>query len=224
MIGFVVAMEKEAKLFIENAQEVKSVLIAGKQSYIGKFKNKEFALIISGIGKVNAGFCTQILIDKYSPNYIVNFGVAGGKEGSDLFAGDVVLIDKVCQYDFDLSEIDEVNIGYMQDYNTTFYKTNYTAYSGNNFKICSCATGDRFTRKSYFLNVIKQLNAQVVDMESGAIAQVATANNIPFLCLKLISDVDGKEGSIFKQYQSNVKTVCDKIPNAIEELLNYLNM
>ena len=222
MIGFVVAMEKEAKLFLDRLDGFNTQNIAGKNIYLGKFLGKEIVLIIAGIGKVNASFSAQIIIDKFSPELIINFGVAGGKSNSGLKAGDIAIIDKVCQYDFDLSEIDNVNIWYMQDYNTTYYKTNIDLYNGNAFKVCSCATGDRFTRQKYFLDIIHNLSAKVVDMESGAIAQVCTANNILFLAIKLISDVDDSDESIFEQYQSNVKSVCEKLPNAIEEIVKNL--
>ena len=224
MIGFVVAMEKEAKLFLNRLDFFEEQTIAGKKIYVGRFLNQEIVLIISGIGKVNASFSTQILIDKFLPRLIINFGVAGGKANSNLNAGDVVLLNKICQYDFDLSEIDNVSVGYMQDYDTVFYKTDYKMYKGNAFKICSCATGDRFTKNEYFLKIIKDLSANVVDMETGAIVQVCTANKIKFLSLKLISDVDGSDKSIFKQYAENVKSICDKIPDAIEELILNLNL
>ena len=146
----------------------------------------------------------------------------GGKEGNGLQAGDVVLLDKVCQYDFDLSEIDSVSIGYMQDYDTIYYPTAYDTYTGGAFKVASGATGDRFTRQDYFLDIIKGLHAQVVDMESGAIAQVCHAHSMPYYSVKLISDVDGIEGSIFEQYATKVESVCSKIPNAIYELMSHI--
>ncbi len=222
MIGFVVAMEKEARLFLEKTTETKEKLIAGKRVFSGKYLDTDFTLIISGIGKVNAALATQVLIDKFTPDYIINFGVAGGKENSGLQAGDIVLLDKICQYDFDLSEIDNVNIGYMQDYDTTYYTTAYKRYIGNNFVIKSGASGDRFTRQRFWLDIIKELKAGVVDMESGAIAQVCSANQVEFFSLKLISDTDGKEESIFEQYANNVTTICNKIPDAIRELVNNI--
>jgi len=224
MLGFVVAMEKEARLLIDRLDDFKEKSIAGKKLFVGRFLSNEVVLIISGIGKVNASLSAQIIIDKFAPEVIINFGLAGGKEGSGLAAGDIVLLDKICQYDFDLSEIDNVSVGYMQDYDTIYFKTDYELYNGKNFKICSGATGDRFTKKKYFLDIIKDLSAGVVDMESGAISQVCFANKIPFIPLKLISDVDNSNDSIFEQYVSNVKTICDKIPNAIEELVANLKM
>lgn len=219
MIGFVVAMEKEAKLFLETVEVVENKTIAGKKVYIGKCYDRDFALIIAGIGKVNSAMSIQVLIDNFDIERVINFGVAGGKENSGLKAGDVVLLDKVCQYDFDLSEIDDVKIGYMQDYDTIYYDTDYLSYFGNQFKVCTGASGDRFTSKEYFLSIIKNLNAKVVDMEFGAIAQVCTSNGVPVISLKLISDVDGESGSIFSQYQQNVYEITSKIPNAIKELI-----
>ena len=223
MIGFIVAMEKESKLFLENAIITEESSIAGKRIVLGKYLDKDFVIAIAGIGKVNAALATQLVIDKFAPEYIINFGVAGGKENSGLSAGDTVLLDKICQYDFDLSEIDNVNIGYMQDYDTTYYPTAYSRYKGNKLMIKTGATGDRFTRQKYWLDIIKSLKAEVVDMESGAIAQVCTANQTPFYSLKLISDVDGKDESIFSQYANNVATICNKIPDAIKDLIENID-
>lgn len=222
MIGFVVAMEKEIGSFIERSTVIEKVIIAGKNIIKGNFNGKEFVLVVSGIGKVNASMSAQLLLDNFDIDLIVNFGVAGGKENSGLRAGDIVLLDKVCQYDFDLSEIDDVSVGYMQDYDTIYYKTAFERYKGSSFKIATGATGDRFTKKKEYLNIIKILNAQVVDMECGAIAQVCTANNVDFYSLKLISDVDGTDETIFVQFINNVKEVCEKIPNAVAELLDNI--
>ena len=223
MIGFVVAMEKEGKLFLNSTQINNSYEYAGKKIFLGTLADgREFALILSGIGKVNAGISTQILIDKYQPEFIINFGVAGGKENSGLSAGDNVIISEVCQYDFDLSEIDNVNIGYMQDYDLTYYPTAYKRYVGNSLKVRKGASADRFTNKYEHLQTIKSLGAEVVDMECGAIAQTAYTNKTPLFILKLISDVDGSNDSIFAQYTNNVSTICNKIPMMIEELLNNI--
>ena len=58
---------------------------------------------------------TQAIIDKYSPSTIINFGSAGGFDGKTQ-ALEYYNVDKCCQYDFDLSELDPVPIGYIQDY------------------------------------------------------------------------------------------------------------
>lgn len=221
-IGFVVAMEKEANLLLKIADIEKNYSYAGKNIFVGKVFNKEFVLIIAGIGKVNASLGTQILIDKYDIDCIINFGLAGGKENSNLNAGDVVQVNSSCQYDFDLSELDDVKIGYMQDYNLIFYPLNICEKLKDQFPPVVCATADRFTSKQYFLNIVKTLNAQITDMEVGAIAQTCFANQKPLYALKLISDVDGKTDSIYAQYANNAQSICSKLPTAIALLLKNL--
>ena len=223
MIGFVVAMEKEAKLFLEVAKINNEITIAGKKVFTGEFYSQEFVLIIGGIGKVNAGMSTQILIDKFGVDKIINFGTAGGKDPMNQHVGDVALIDKACQFDFDLSEIDDVNVGYMQDFDLTYFETNYKNYKGNKFVISTLATGDRFTFKDWVLKDQRDLGATVIDMEGGAIAQVAYANGVEFYLIKVLTDVEGSgEESIFKQYYNNVKEVSDLIPNAVKELIKNI--
>ena len=224
MIGYIVAMQKEAKELLKIMDIQKEQVIAGKKFYIGELFGKPSIICVSGIGKVNAALTTQLLIDKFAPKVVVNFGVAGGKENSGLNMGDFVLLNKICQYDFDLSEIDDVSIGYMQDYDTIYYDTACNLYKGKNFALCLGASGDRFTNNPYFLNIIKDLGAHVVDMESGAIAQVCKTNNIHLLAVKLISDVDGKEGSIFDQYEGNVVALSAKFPLVLEELVNNIDI
>ncbi len=233
MIGFVIAMEKECNAFLNKLKTTKEYDFAGKKFVKSELGSSEIIVGIAGIGKVNSAMTTQLMIDKFAPELIINFGFAGGKEGSGLKAGDIVLLDKVCQYDFDLSEVDDVNIGYMQDYDTTYYNTDYSLYNGNAFKIRTGATGDRFTSQKYFLDIIRQLNAQVVDMEACAIAQVVDmeacaiaqvcqANDIPVISIKLISDVDGMDVNIFEQYKGNSNAINDKFVLAITDLMDNI--
>ena len=221
LIGFVVAMEKEAQHLLNEAYITNEQTIAGKKLFSGTIWDYKFVLILSGIGKVNAGIATQILIDKSNPNNIINFGVAGGKENSGLNAGDIVQVKSACQYDFDLSEIDNVHIGYMQDYDLTYFPVNICEKLP--YKSVKCATGDRFTSKKVYLDIIKNLGSEIVDMECCAIAQACYANNTPLNIVKLISDVDGVSESIYQQYSNNVAAICKKIPNAIKDILDNLN-
>lgn len=216
MIGFVVAMQKEASLLLDTAEIKKEYTIAGKTIYEGTVWGKDFALILAGIGKVNAAMSTQILIDKYTHlKQLINFGLAGGKNGSGLHAGDIVCVKECCQYDFDLSELDPVNIGYMQDYNLTYYPLETTSL----FPAVRCATADRFTSKKLYLDIISDLKGDISDMECGAIAQVCLANKMPLISIKLISDVDGDSSSIFEQYCNNASDVCSKIPDALKQII-----
>ena len=82
MIGIVVALKKEAEKFLLTADNVKQIKLADKDAFLGKVDDIEFILIISGIGKVSSALSTQLLIDKYSPTSILNFGTTGGMNQS----------------------------------------------------------------------------------------------------------------------------------------------
>ena len=215
LIGFVVAMEKEARLLLDKAEVIKEHLIGKKHIFEGEIWGTSFVLIISGIGKVNAAMSTQILIDHYPIKKVLNWGLAGGKAGSGLKAGDIVEVEKCCQYDFDLSELDDVDIGYMQDYDLVYYPLT----TSHKFKAVTCASGDRFTSKPMFLKIINDLGSQITDMECGAIAQVCYSNDIPLQSIKLISDVDCEKASIFEQYSNNAESICNKLPDAIKMII-----
>ena len=73
---------------------------AGLTFYSGTLGAHRVVLVQSGIGKVNAARCTQLLIDKYTPDYIVNTGIAGGI-GEGLAVADVVIGTELVQHDFD---------------------------------------------------------------------------------------------------------------------------
>ena len=67
------------------------------------------------------------------------------------------------------------------------------------------------------------MGAEISDMELGAIAQVCVANNVKLISLKLISDVEGKEGSIFEQYYGNLNYV-QKLAQEVEKLIKNLKI
>ena len=120
MIGIVVALKKEAENFLLGIKDVKEIKLADKPTYLGKVDDVDFALIISGIGKVSAALSTQLLIDKYNPSAILNFGTTGGMNNS-VKVLEYYLVDKCCQYDFDLTELEDVPLGYIQEYDTVFF-------------------------------------------------------------------------------------------------------
>ena len=79
----------------------KKIIIVWKL-FLGKINNKEIVLVQCGIGKVNAARTTQILIDKFDIDYIINVGVAGGLN-DNLEIGDIVIGRKLVQHDFDIT-------------------------------------------------------------------------------------------------------------------------
>lgn len=77
-IGIIFAMYEELEEMLKLVKLNKINKIYDLDFYECTINDKECILVESGVGKVNASRSTQVLIDNYSPNYILNVGVAGG--------------------------------------------------------------------------------------------------------------------------------------------------
>ena len=220
MIGIIVALKSEANALINEIEQLKEFKIADKPAYSGKIENKDVVLIISGIGKVSAGLSTQLLIDKYSPEYILNFGTCGGMNNSVKILS-YYAVEKCCQFDFDLRELDGVPLGYIQEYDRAFFDTHTNGLDFLDKSVL--ATADRFTNDVNDINAINQIGASLRDMEGGAIAQVCTSNNVPAVMIKGISDVTGS-GTAQEQFFKNLKTVGQGFPAVIKKVIKSVKL
>lgn len=216
MIGIIVALESEAKYVLEQIDNLSEFKLIDKKAYKGNISGKEIVLVISGIGKVNASFTTQAIISAFNPSYILNFGTAGGtNDNAKLF--NYYLVDKCCQFDFDLSAIDPVPVGYIQDYDTTLF-SNYTKEI-NDIDLINLASADRFSFDPKDIDTINSATCSLRDMEGGAISQVCTANRVPLVMIKGVTDVYGHETG---EFYKNLCKVCEGFPAVVKKAIEQL--
>lgn len=197
MIGIIGAMEEEV-LQIKNMMEVERIeKKANMEFFKGRFLNKDIVVVRSGIGKVNAAICTQILIDDFNVNIVINTGVAG-RVNEKLNPGDVVISKDLVQHDVDGTCIDYKpgQIPRMDDYyfkadtklidtalKATKDITEFDVYIGR------IATGDQVIADSKKLKWLKEtFDALAVEMEGAAIAHACYINSVPFVVIRSISD------------------------------------
>ena len=76
-IGIIGAMEVEVASLKERMQNVEITHKASMEFYAGVLEGKKVVVVRSGIGKVNAAVCTQILIDDFHAEVVINTGIAG---------------------------------------------------------------------------------------------------------------------------------------------------
>lgn len=215
-IAIIVALEKEAKNFIEKNNLTRTASVASKKVYTGVIGGHNVVLAVSGIGKVSAALCSQAIIDKYSPNVLINFGTVGGF-GDKVSAKNYYAVDKCCQYDFDVSDLDDVPVGYIQDYDTVFFDVKTCDFLEKR----SLATSDKFTCKEKDVKTVNNLGCSLCDMEGAAIAQVCASNAVPLYIVKGVTDVFGS-GTNAEQFCENLKAVSDGFPDVIIKLLKTL--
>ena len=223
MIGIIVALYSETEKLLGLVNELKPIKLADKPAYSCKICGKDAIIAISGIGKVSAALTTQLIIDKFSPDFILNFGTCGGVSDSVKILN-YYAIEKCCQYDFDLTDLEDVPLGYIQEYKTVFFNA---CTDGLNLEKSALASADRFTNRQKDDDNIINMGCSLCDMEGGAIAQVCTSNNTPLYIIKGITDVHGS-GTAPQQFFENLKQVGVGFPkvviNSIEEICKARNI
>jgi len=157
----------------------------------GQIGKNEIVLHQSGIGKVNAAIKAAELIDKYPLDCLINTGVAGGLS-HELHSMDTVAATQVVYHDVWCGEGNEY--GQVQGFPARFEAAPMLLDAAKrlpNIKTGLVTSGDYFisTKQQGDAILAHFPEALAVDMESGAIAQVCCAHGIPFLSLRIISDV-----------------------------------
>ena len=148
---------------------------------------------VGGVGKVNAAMSTQLFIDRYHPDWIVNAGAAGSF--LDLPIGTIVLADSFVQHDVDTTAMGDP-IGMVSTVDRVEFPTSEPERlsallhaQGVEHRVGRVATGEVFMTKGDRADwVAKTFSPALCEMEGGAIAQVCWRNGVKFTALKTVSD------------------------------------
>lgn len=228
MIGIIGAMPVEIESLL-NKMKNKSEFIKSNIKYIkGKIENKECVVAQSGPGKVNAAICAQTMILEFSPDYIINTGVAGSMT-NNLHISDIAIAINVAQHDIDTSAIGDP-IGLIPGINIrkipcSKYLINLAINSLNKMNLRyskgTILTGDQFInnmdRKKYLKEVFDGI---ACEMEGGSIGQVCYINDVKFIVIRSISDGANQDSAC--DYEKFVKISaeksCELVLNLIKEI------
>lgn len=211
MIGIIAAESKEMNEIKKLMKNIEEKDLLNLQFFTGKIEEAECVLVECGEGKVNAARTTQVMIDNFKIDKLVNVGSAGAIN-EDLNVKDVVIADKLVQYDFDISglgyEKGEIcNIGKYIYCDKTLVEECQEAIENienESYKVVigTIATADSFCDKPEIAKMVrKEFNAECVEMEGAAVAQVCYLDQIPFLVIRGISDTPNGNNKIdFRKY------------------------
>lgn len=202
-VGVIGAMDTEIKMLVENLENVVESKEVFLKFYEGNFGKTPVVIVKSGVGKVNAGICTQTLITKFGCTHIINTGVAGG------IAKELAVMDTVVSTDAIFHDVNAVGFGYNMCEIPGLGTTNFPA-SLEMLEIAEkafatlkaenkvkgklvkgrVATGDVFVDTREKKMAIKEIcNPTCCDMEGAAIGQVAYLYKIPYIIIRSISDL-----------------------------------
>ncbi len=229
-IGIIAAEQEEFESILEEMKEEDRKEIYELTFVKGKIKEKTCILVKGGVGKVNAARATQILIDNFKPDYIINVGVAGGLNPM-LNIGDIVIGETLVQHDFDITAFGHTK-GYIPGVGDKIYSDEYLINKieeaiGNqeervyNYEKGVIASGDIFCTEIPMRDKIyAKFNAECVEMEGAAIAQVCSLCNVPFIVIRSISDTPNGKNEV--TYQQFIELASKRCANILKEFLKEL--
>ncbi|MCD8014076.1 MAG: 5'-methylthioadenosine/adenosylhomocysteine nucleosidase [Lachnospiraceae bacterium] len=197
-VGIIGAMEIEVERLKADMAITREVTKAQMVFCEGTLSGMPAVVVRSGIGKVNAAVCAQILADDFGVDCVMNTGVAGSLD-ANIDIGDIVISTDVLHHD-----MDAVNFGYplgqipQMDIFSFKADPDLTALAE---RICHevnpeisvfhgrIASGDQFIADKETKNrIVTNFGGSCTEMEGAAIAQTAYLNSIPFVILRAISD------------------------------------
>ena len=228
-IAIIGAMEEEVEILRNKMEEVQQETIAGCEFNIGKLHGTDVVLLKSGIGKVNAAMSTTILLEKYTPDVVINTGSAGGFS-PELKVGDVVISTDVVHHDVDVT-IFGYAYGQVPQLPPTFKAdekliavAEEAAKKIEKVQVVKglIATGDSFMNDSKRVEFVrgKFPELQASEMEAAAIAQVAYQFGVPFIIIRALSDIAGKESNI--SFEAFLETAAIHSSQLVENIVQQL--
>lgn len=197
LTGIIVAMHEELAVVLDALESAYTTERAGMTFHHGLYAERPVIAVICGVGKVNAALCTQVLISNYGVQRIINIGVAGGL-GENIVPGDIVIADSLVQHDMDLTALG-LPLGQLFRMDIFDFKTDpfmldvalqaSQSITNHAHFVGRIVTGDQFIANAKDAKQLhKHFDAIACEMESASIAHVCHVNQIPFVCIRSISD------------------------------------
>lgn len=197
-IGIIGAMDKEINALLSQLKDIEEKTMAGMTFHRGVLWDNDVVIVKCGVGKVNMAVCTQLLIDLYEVDMLINTGIAGGLH-KDIRVGDIVISSDAVQHDVDVTGrgFKPGEIPFME---TSVFKADPELVAMAKMAcgvvnpdigcfVGRVVTGDQFISDSVWrADLIEKFDACCVEMEGAAMAQVAVLNKVPFVIIRAVSD------------------------------------
>lgn len=229
-IGIIGAMELEVEQLKEKMSIDRIVSKASMEFYTGTLNGVDVVIVRSGIGKVNAALCVQILADIFQVTHVINTGVAGSLN-ADLDIGDILVSRDALHHDMDVT-IFGYQPGEVPQMGFREFKANEAMIDAAvtscrevnpdiNVRIGRVVSGDQFiSSKEIKQKLIDLFAGDCAEMEGASIAHGAYLNRIPFVIIRAISDK--ADDSAEMDYPSFEKAAAKHSARLVEHMITLL--
>ncbi|HKM35725.1 MAG TPA: 5'-methylthioadenosine/adenosylhomocysteine nucleosidase [Lachnospiraceae bacterium] len=231
-IGIIGAMELEVEQLKENMSITKIVTKASMEFYTGTLNGVDVIVVRSGVGKVNAALCVQILADLFQVTHIINTGIAGSLN-ADLNIGDILISKDAVHHDMDVTVFGyrpgEVPCMGFCEFSANQEMIDAAMVSCKetnpdiNVRIGRVVSGDQFiSSKEVKQHLIETFHGDCAEMEGASIAHGAYLNGIPFVIIRAISDK--ADDSAEMDYPSFEKAAAKHSARLVEHMITLINV
>lgn len=228
-LGLIGAMNEEIELLIKHMDNVTETVKAGITYREGRFFGKDVVVCRSGVGKVNAAVCTQIMIDTFGVQAIVFTGVAGALD-PELDIGDIVVSTECMQHDMDVTALGFARGVIPYEDTSVFvadaelrklaYEASMRLFPGN-AKQGRVLSGDQFIASRETVRQLhEELQGACTEMEGASVAQVCSMNGVPYVVIRSMSDK--ADGSAHVNFAEFTVTASENSYRIVEELVKQL--
>ncbi|MCC8196443.1 MAG: 5'-methylthioadenosine/S-adenosylhomocysteine nucleosidase [Ruminococcus sp.] len=193
-IGLIVAIADEIEAMLaEMGEPQKSETVAGIAIRKYKVSGHELFVANSGAGEIYAAGAAQLLISRFGAKMLLNFGICGGLT-DEMALCNTVIVEKVVHYDYDVSELDPVEIGQYPQYPDCYIPADEKLIKlakevSPELREVICASADKFVGNPDRKAELHRLyNAEICEMESAGILLTANRCGVPALLIKAVSD------------------------------------
>jgi adenosylhomocysteine nucleosidase len=252
-VGILFAFSEEGKLLRSKMELTDSLDFAGRIFWRGKLQGKDVVVVESGVGMTNAAMTTQLLIDKYSPEKLLFTGICGAIDSVN-HIGDVVIPEKWVTHDYGIYNQDGFSpesLGVVMGDDPKERYVMFFSVDKDLLKIAEISAekiGDKFRLIGQRIPQVRiggigvsgnsfidqkekrgwlkeRLDAQIVDMESAGVVQVANINGVPILVIRSCSDLAGGSGSNTAQEELSqfFKVAADNSATFVLQFLSSIN-
>lgn len=217
-LGIIGAMDIEVQTILHQCQSLREHEIGRFKIYTGKINNQEVVVMKCGIGKVHAAIGTQLLVDRFGVDKMLNTGIAGGLNPS-LKVGDIVVSTKVAHHD-----VDVMNFGYAKGqvpqlplWFEADKEMIHWVQTIRSLQAGPIVSGDQFIREETVKKKLwEDFKPLCVEMEGSAIAQTCYLNQVPFVIIRAISDQADHQSSLtYEQFEEQAARDCAKLVLAL---------
>lgn len=226
-VGIIGAMEVEVERLKKDMVVKREIKKAGMEFCEGVLMGQPAVVVRSGIGKVNAAVCTQILVDEFKVDVVINTGIAGSLN-AQIDIGDIVISTDVLHHD-----MDAVNFGYEPGQIPQMDVFSFAAdedLANQAERVCRevnpdinvfrgrVVSGDQFIAdRAVKDRITDQFHGFCTEMEGAAIAQASYLNSVPFVVIRAISDK--ADDSATEDYPTFEKKAVEHSVRLVEGLL-----